>query len=690
MNLATPVSEIHRIGERTSSKLKKIGIETVQDLIFYYPFRYDDLSKVKKISELQIGEIATIKAKIQLIKNWRSPRKKKMLTQALVEDDSGSLKAMWFNQPYLAKTLALGEEVYLAGLLSKKHGGLHLVSPQYEKVSSFVKEKGTSHTARIVPIYSVTLGLSQKQIRFLAKSILFLAREINDWLPEKIKNFYKLIDLDLALREVHFPDNNNILEKARRRLKFNELFLMQLQALFIKRQLAGATASKIVFREEETKEFVKSLPFKLTNAQRKAAWEIIKDLDKDKPMNRLLEGDVGSGKTIVAGLAVLNACLSGHQTVFMAPTELLAKQHYKTLNKFFGCDLKIALVVRTEAVFNGDSSITKKSLLGKIAKGEVNLVIGTHALIQEKVNFGKLALAIIDEQHRFGVAQRKELQEKAGNLMPHFLSMTATPIPRTLALSLYGDLDLSILDELPPGRKKVITKVIDSTKRQEAYTFVQGEINKGHQVFVICPLIDPSDKLGVKSVTEEYERLDKEIFPDLRIAYLHGKLKPQEKEKTMKEFLENKINILVATSVIEVGIDVPNASIMMIEGAERFGLAQLHQFRGRVGRSERQSHCFLFAESESERSQKRLEAMVACNDGFELAERDLEMRGPGEIYGKTQSGFADFKIATLFDYQIIKEANEAAKELLKEDAELKNYPLVAQRVGEMMQGVQLA
>ena len=717
ITLKTPVFQLTQVGRTTAVKLKKLGIETAEDLIFYYPFRYDDYSKITSISDLQPGMRTTVKGKIKIIKSWRSPVKKRIITEAIVEDDSGSIKVLWFNQKYLKQTLSPGDLVYLAGLAEYEHGNLQLTSPAYEKFSAYVRERGTSHTARLVPIYYLTQGLSNKQLRFLIKQALMALPQLKEWLPLEIKHQYRLPDLQFTLRQIHFPDTKEKAELAKNRLKFEELFLFQMQAFMAKKDLEKCQAHKVNFQEQPTKEFVNFLPFKLTKAQKKSAWEIIKDLEHDHPMNRLLDGDVGSGKTVVSALAMLSVVLSGCQVAYMAPTEILATQQFAGLGKLFKkYDFKIAILTRTKAMLGGQTveEVEPRQLKSMIKKGEVDIVVGTHSLIQEKMQFNKLALVIVDEQHRFGVRQRKLLKEKGSpstpprlarstrslgvrsgsssveqNYIPHLLSMTATPIPRSLALTVYGDLDLSIIDELPAGRKKIVSKIVEPHQRLKAYKFMREEIEKGRQVFVICPLIDPSDKLGVKSVKTEHAKLDKEVFPDLKIGLVHGKLKPQVREKVMQDFKDNQINILVATSVIEVGIDIPNATIMMIEGAERFGLAQLHQFRGRVGRSEYQSYCFLFTESTTEKTIQRLQALVVSENGFELAEKDLELRGPGEMYGTSQSGFPELKIASLFDYQIAKEAKDAIKMLFKKDPSLGQWPLLRERIGEYVRKVHL-
>ncbi len=684
MDLSTPVSVISRVGKTTAGRLKNLGIETVEDLIFYYPFRWEDFSEISNIENLQPGTIVTVKGKIQLLKNRRSPVKRKFLTEGLISDKTGSVKVIWFNQPFLAEILKPGDEVYLSGKVDFDRYTLQLINPVYEKVS----RTEAIHTARLVPIYSLTENLTQKQIRFLISSVLPAIKLIQDWLPPNIIKDFNLINLNLALNQIHFPKNQKTLDLAIRRLKFDELFLFQLQIQLSKIELSASQAETINFAEKETKNFVDSLPFKLTNDQRKAAWQIISDLQKSNPMNRLLEGEVGSGKTVVAVLAMFNVALVKKQSVLMAPTEILAAQHYKTIaNLLRSTELKVALLSRSQQLIN-NTVVTKKKILDLLKSDEIKIIIGTHALLQEGVEFNNLALAIIDEQHRFGVEQRKILREKSGDprIMPHLLSMTATPIPRSLSLTLYGDLDLSLIKEMPKERKKIITQIIDPAKRQQTYDFVREQVKAGRQIFVVCPLIDPSDKLGVKAVTEEYEKLKKEIFPEFKIAMIHGKLKPAAKEKVMVDFLAKESDILVSTSVVEVGVDVPNASVMIIEGADRFGLASLHQFRGRVGRSEHQSYCFLFTDNPSQKTKFRLQALVSAKDGFELAELDLQLRGPGEIYGTVQSGLPVFKIAQLSDYELISQTKKAV-EIIGPD--LENYPVLKSKLSQIIKKVHL-
>lgn len=681
LTLEINTTKINQVGESTAKKLKKLGVETARDLLFYFPFRYDDFSRLTPIDKLQAGVSANVVGQIELIQNKRSWKRRMNITEALITDGTETLKVIWFNQPFIARNLLVGDKVSLAGKVDDDYGSPVMMSPVYEKIIY----GQAVHTQGLVPNYHLTASLTQKQIRFLIKQVVGLADKVVDWLPFEVKKNAKLINLAEAVKKIHFPKNNIDIKKARERLAFNELFLIQLEAQLVRKNLELSRAPAIKFKEAETKKFVESLPFKLTDAQRKAAWEILQDMEKSRPMSRLLEGEVGSGKTLVAVMAMLNASLNGLQSVLMVPTEILAKQHYENISKLLnGLDIKIGLITRSQK-----QMADKKQSAREIMENS-DIIIGTHALIQEDIKFKNLALAIIDEQHRFGVEQRKKLLSQSGNnLTPHLLSMTATPIPRSLALALYGDLDLSVISQLPKDRKKIITKTVPEEKRARAYEFIREQVKQGRQIFVICPLIDLSDKLGVKSVEEEYQKLKKIIFPDLNIGKLHGKLKSAEKEAVMREFLENKIQILVSTSVVEVGVDVPNASVMMIEGADRFGLAQIHQFRGRVGRSSHQSYCFLFFSSESETSLKRLKALEDNHDGFSLAKIDLKFRGPGEVYGTEQKGFPELKMASLFDYGLMKLSREAAIKIIEIDQTLTRWPLLKEKLGQWQERVHL-
>ncbi len=668
ISLDSNITELYRVGKTTAKLLKKLGLETISDLLFYFPFRYDDFANCESISELRIGEAAQITGTIELIQNKKSFKRKMYVTEAMVSDDSGSLKVIWFNQPYLAKTFRAGDKLSLAGKVTEDYSGPTMISPVAEKISA----GSLLHTKGLIPNYHSTENLTQKQIRYLMREAMALTNQVIDWLPSDIARRLGLTPLGQALELIHFPKSYEDITAAQTRLGFTELFLRQLKSALIKQELQGRQSIPIKFHEKETKEFVASLPFKLTGAQKKTAWEILRDLEKPIPMSRLLEGDVGSGKTLVIALALLNVALNKKKSVVMVPTAILATQHQQYLTKLFAAyDFKIALLTGSH---KDEEAAT------------ADIIVGTHALIQKNVKFTNLALAVVDEQHRFGVGQRRKILDfnSLPSQTPHFLSMTATPIPRSLALTIYGDLDLSIINEMPLGRLPVITKIISEDERATAYDFIREEIKTGRQAFVVCPLIDESDKLGAKSVKAEHLHLDEVIFPDLKVGLLHGKLKPKEKEAIMAAFLNKEIQILVATAVIEVGVDVPNATLMIIEGAERFGLAQLHQFRGRVGRSDMQSHCLLFTsagEKTSAKTLERLAALTKYHDGLTLAKIDLKLRGAGETYGLMQSGFPEFDILSLFDYEKIKDAQDEAKTLIASDPGLLKHPLIKAKLG---------
>lgn len=688
-NLETPIKNLTSVGKTTSGKLARLGLLTVSDLLYFFPSRHDDFTKRKKISELVPGENANVIGRVELIENRRTHRQRMNITEALIADETESLKIVWFNQPYLTKNITPGDEISLAGRVDDNYGVLSMVSPIYEKVG----RKGIFHTAGLVPVYHLTDGLTQKQVRFLIKQALDFLEEIEEILPADIIERQKLLPLVQAIQKIHFPKSKEDLEKARQRLSFDEFLLLQLKSLIIKKEKNNSRAEKIKFMEKETRAFVSSLPFQLTDDQKKATWQALKDMENNKPMSRLLNGDVGSGKTMVATITMLNTALNnGLQTALMAPTEILARQHFESILKVFGnTGVKIGLVTGSQQATNTEDKISKNEIQKKISAGEINIVIGTHALVSEKIKFKNLALAVIDEQHRFGVAQRKALIEKSGNpgTVPHLLSMTATPIPRSLSLALFGDLDISFIKQMPSGRKSIITQIIGDERRNNVYEFIKKQIAEGRQVFVICPLIEESDILGVKAVETEYKKLNEMIFPQIEMAMLHGKMKPKEKEKIMQNFLDNKSKILVSTSVVEVGIDVPNATIIAVEGAERFGLAQLHQFRGRVGRREHPSYCVLFTESKKPETIKRLKALEQTNDGFKLAQMDMQMRGSGDIYGVRQKGFPGMKIATLWDHLTMKKTQEEAEALIKKDPGLEEVPKLREIINESLKDTHL-
>ncbi len=759
VGLDTPLSEIRGIGPKFLVKLKHFNIETVRGLLWHFPFRYEDFSKFLKIADLKINEYATIQGEIKAVKIYRTWKKRMFILEALISDDTGSIKAIWFNQRFLITVLKKGKLVNLAGKVSEdQKGGLSISHPIYELISesqiiadkeadkrgynisdnpSLDPSKSASwrHTGRVVPVYPETKGLTSKAFRYLIKPLLEKLEEITDPIPEEIIEKEKLMGINEAIYKVHFPEKIEEAKEAKKRFAFEDLFFLQLSNIIQRLKLSKEKAHSTSIELDKVKNLLSKLPFELTFSQKKSLWEILKDLEKSHPMNRLLQGDVGSGKTIVAVLATLAVVdenkpfnvaqgrpfdiTQGRQVAIMAPTEVLTVQHYQTFKKFFsGFNAGVGLLTSSNSkVFYGDdleSSIKKPELVSKISSGEIKIVFGTHALIQKYVKFKELAFVVIDEQHRFGVKQRASLlRDPSGKPVPHLLSMSATPIPRTLSLTVFGDLDLSIIDELPKGRKEIITKIVAPENRDKAYAFIRGQVKKGRQVFVICPRIEPSqiseteiiseEELAqlkfrtkrsilaweTKAVKEEYEKLSNKTFPDLKVAMIHGKLKAKEKNEVMQKFKEGETDILVSTSVVEVGVDVPNATIMMIEGSDKFGLAQLYQFRGRVGRDKHQSFCFLFSDSQSKFVYNRLQSLIDAKNGFELAEKDLAIRGPGEFLGEAQTGMPDLAMKAVKNPNLVKSAREAAQEIIKKNPSLKSYPELKSRLEEFRKEIHL-
>lgn len=697
ISFATPLIQIRGIGPKYLRKLKVLNIETVRDLIFHLPFRYEDFSKVIPIAELGGNEQATIRGMVQQVSVKQTWRKKMFITEATVQDDTGAVRAVWFNQPFIASILRQGSTVNLAGKVGFDADDLYLSNPVYELMTG-ERSVEPRHTARLVPVYPETKGLTSKALRFIVKPILESLERIPDPIPKDILRRTTLPELNAAIQAIHFPANIEDAELAKRRFAFEELFLVQLINIGEKVKLEKEKAIAIQWTPERVKAIIGDLPFELTMAQKRSLYEILKDTERGIPMNRLLEGDVGSGKTVVTAIIALLAAENGYQAAFMAPTEVLALQHFKTISELFkNTEVGIALCTASQQrlCFSGmNTTPGKPHVLKEIEKGSARIIIGTHAIIQDKITFKKIALAVIDEQHRFGVSQRAKLardwkknQKAKTSYHPHLLSMSATPIPRTLSLALFGDLNISMIDELPKGRREIITKIVTPAERLATYEFMRKEVSAGRQIFIICPLIEDSIHLEAKSVTEEYNRLKTSVFPDLALAALHGQMKPKEKERIMNDFREKKSHVLVSTSVIEVGVDVPNATIMVIEGADRFGLAQLYQFRGRVGRGDHQSYCLLFTDSESVTTHRRLKALLTAKNGFELAQKDLEIRGPGEFLGTKQSGVPDLAMKALKNLDLVKTAREEAVRLIKKDNNLAQYPLLRTKVEELRKRV---
>ena len=693
MTLTTPLSEVPRIGPVYQKRLKAMGITTCRDLLFHFPRMYQDLSSITPIGKAKEGFEYCFQGTVGELKEMRTYRKRISVIEGVLSDKTGSIKVVWFNQPYLKDTLPPGQKVFLAGKVVRNTNGIHLQSPSYEKMT-----KNPIHMARLVPVYQETRGVSSKWLRFVIHMVLSSLENIPDTLPSSLLKERGLPSFNNALQTIHFPNSLKDAQLARKRFSFEELFFIALFVLTERKKLSEVKAPVVAFTPDIIKRFTSKLSFELTDAQKKAAWHILKDMEKPRPMNRILQGDVGSGKTVVAAMASLAAVKAGHQVAFMAPTEILAQQHFKTVGESLApFRITIGLLTGKTDRFispklpNDSIEISRKKLLERVKEGTIDVLIGTHALIQDKVKFNNLALVIIDEQHRFGVQQRKKLQPKT-KLIPHFLSMTATPIPRTLAMSVYGDLDPTIIDELPKGRKRVETRVVAPEERKKAYEFIAKEVKKGRQVFVICPRIEKVEEgetSELKTVKEEYEKLTKDIFPDFEVAMLHGKMGAPEKEQIMRRLKRGKTDILVSTSVVEVGVDIPNATVMMIEDADRFGLAQLHQFRGRVGRARHQSYCFLFSESDAIKTKQRLKALLESENGFQLAERDLQLRGPGDFSGNKQWGLPDFAMENLANLPLVEETRDAAEKLLSKDLTLKNHPQLKKRVQELREKLHL-
>lgn len=672
IHLSTPVSALPGVGPIAAADFKLLGITNVRDLLGHIPFRYDDFSYKPLLAQVRAGEAMTITAKVRSISTRPSKNNPRLkVTEAMLQDESGELKAIWFNQPYLEKTLRPGSVAAFAGKTDGKFFGLALMNPVVEPAGQDLQ------TGRILPVYGLAGSLTHRRIRSAVAAAAPALSELIEWLPSDLVASEGFVPETDAYRFIHNPTTNGELAQGTERLKFDELFLHQLMFAAVRAQRQTRPAHPMPVDEAFLKSFVATLPFELTNAQRRAAWDVIQDCAKPTPMNRLLEGDVGSGKTAVAAVATASIVHAGGHVAYLAPTELLAGQQQEALQKFLP-DSAVGLLTGARARI-GNLDVPRKELLKALEAGDVQVLVGTHALIQDGVPLPNLSLVVVDEQHRFGVQQRHALLGTSGTA-PHLLSMTATPIPRSLALTLYGDLDVSVLNQRPKGRKPIITSAVSEKNAKDVWAALRQQFEAGRQAYIVCPLIDPSDTLGSASVTELAADLKKGALKGCRVEVLHGKMKADEKQKALSAFKEGKVQALVSTTVVEVGVDVPNATAMVIVGAERFGLAQLHQLRGRVGRGEHASACYLIAQEGTKNSMERLNALVECSDGFLLAEKDLELRGSGNVFGEAQSGFPDFKLATMADMDLMRRARDAAQKILAADPQLSTHPALAKRV----------
>lgn len=673
-DINTNLQYLKGVGPARVEILNKLGLFTIEDIIEYFPRTYEDRGVYKKISELIDGETATFRAVISSGLNENRVRRNMTIIKAIAKDETGTVILTWFNQPYIKNQLKVGEEYTFYGKIKNTLGRIEVQSPVFEDINK-IKNIG-----RIIPIYPLTNGITQNVFRAIVENAMSATKgQYQEVLPEWVRKENRLVDIDYAIKNIHFPEKLHDFEKARYRIAFEELLIMQLGLLRFKEE-GNETFLGITFdKDEKIEELLSSLPYRLTNAQMRVWEEIDSDMKSSKSMNRLVQGDVGSGKTVVATLAMFKAVRNGYQAALMAPTSILARQHYEGISKMlepFGINVEL---------LTGDVTKKKKSIiLERLKAGEIDILIGTHALIEENVEFKNIGLVITDEQHRFGVRQRKILSSKGQSV--DTLVMTATPIPRTLAIILYGDLDISIIDELPPGRQKIDTFAVRRNMEERVNNFIKKEIDAGRQAYIVCPLVEESEEMdGVKSVTEQLEYY-KRIFSDYKVEMLHGKMRPKEKDEIMMRFKNGEINILISTTVIEVGVDVPNSTLMIIENAERFGLAQLHQLRGRVGRGKFKSYCILKYDSKSDVVQKRMDIMQKTNDGFVISEKDLELRGPGDFFGTKQHGIPEFKVANLFvDVPILKKAQQVANTILKQDPELQleeNY-ILKQKINKL-------
>lgn len=670
MKLTTSLEKIKGVGPKTAAALSAAGLVTVEDALNFLPRTYDDYSTAVKIADLQPGKV-TVRAHCESV-STRIVRRGLRLTTATLADDSGKVKAIWFNQPYRETQLKNADEFLFSGEFGMSRNQYQLTNPSVEQAREVAVDDNSPSSA-IVPVYRAVKNVRPKSVLDMMKQLRPFMDFLPETLPPELVSRQKLSSRAEAVRMLHAPSSHDDITRGRERLAFEELFEMLLAAAYNKHEQTKLKGWQIPFDQPTVKKFVEQLPFQLTGAQKRAAWQILQDFEQPHPMNRLLQGDVGSGKTAVAALAAAQAAQAGFQTAFMAPTEILATQHAETLSQ-----LLVPLGVTVALLTGSVKGQARRQLLDQLAAGKIDVVVGTHALIQEKVAYHKLGFAVIDEQHRFGVKQRQALLDKSDRL-PHLLSMTATPIPRSLALTLYGELEISVLDELPANRKPIVTKIWSPTSLPKLYETIDAELNTGRQAYIICPLIDDNPDNDKASVEAEFNHLAKSVFRHRQVGLLHGKLSPEEKDSVMRRFAAGEINILVSTTVVEVGVNVPNATVMLIKNADQFGLSQLHQLRGRVGRGSHQSYCHLLMTGHDKPSQ-RLREIEQSQDGFYLAEVDLKLRGPGEIYGRAQHGALNLQIATLADTKLIARAQEEATAFVQSGTDLLQYTHLARAV----------
>ena len=673
--LSASTTVLPGIGPRYSKALATLGLHTLGDMLYYFPRRYDDYTQLKPIQRLRYGDEVTVIGTVRSISSRPARGRISHITEAIINDGSGSLRVTWFNQPWIGRQLLEGTQIVLSGKIDQYLGRLVMNSPEWEPL-----EQKNLHTNRIVPVYSLNSNIKQRWLRkFMYDVVTYWAPRVSDPFPDPLRQSAELVDLPTALLNAHFPSSAEQLQAARYRLAFEEILMLQLGVLSQKRNWQNRSACIYEAPDDWLDTQVTHLPFPLTNAQNRALADVRSDLASGRPMNRLLQGDVGSGKTVIAALSFAILARNGVQSALLAPTSILAEQHYRTMLNLLawdeadspemnGNDTRPLQPDQIRLLLGSTPEEGKQEIRQGLADNTIKLVVGTHALLEEPVTFANLQLAVIDEQHRFGVEQRALLRSKGEN--PHLLVMTATPIPRSLALTVYGDLDLSVMDEMPPGRQPINTQVFYPRERERAYVFIRSQIEQGHQCFIIYPLVEESETIEALAAVEEHARLQREVFPNIQVGLLHGRMRPDEKDMVMAGFVSGEVKILVSTSVVEVGVDVPNATVMLIEGANRFGLSQLHQFRGRVGRSQFQSYCILIPDTPDDAENERLSAMVETNDGFVLAQRDLEQRGPGEFLGTRQSGYSELRLANLTDLHMIEKARQHAQLLFEQDPDL--------------------